>query len=101
MVYVALWILFIPILYVAYYSHFTNVNEVNSCTSNLSDSEILEIVIPKRRKTAFLLAISGPIGLTIYMTGAWYEVITILWCTGQFKNPIMIFPLHSPWEEDK
>jgi len=97
----AIWILFIPILYVAYYSHFTNVNETKGYTSDLSDSEILEIVTPKRRKTAFLLAVSGPIGLTIYMTGWWCEIITIIWCTGHLKNPSKVFPLHSPWEEDK
>lgn len=101
MIYVAMWILFIPILYVVYYSHFTNVNEVKGYIGDLSESEVLKIIIPKRRKTAFLLAVSSPIGLFIFMIVCLQKTITTILCTGQFKNPIKIFPLHSPWKEDK
>lgn len=86
MIYVAGWILLIPILYVVYYSQFTN-------------SEILNI--PKRRKAAFICAIFSPTSLPIFMIICLWKIISTILRTNQFKNPIKIFPLHSPWEEDK
>lgn len=86
MVYVAGWILFIPVLYVVYYSDLRNGEQGK---------------IYSHKKKAFLWAVSGPIGLTIYLTCCLLGLITIILRTGQLGNPFKIFPLHSPWEEDK
>ena len=85
MIYMTIWILFIPILYVVYYSHFTN-------------SEILNI--PECRKAAFILAVFSPTSLPIFMIICLWEIISTILRTGQFKNPVKIFPLHSPWKEN-
>lgn len=95
MIYLFMWILFIPILYVAYYSDLIN-GELGRYSNTI-------IISPnennRHRIRAFLYAVSGPVGLGIYLTCCLLALLMIILKTGQLGNPVNIFPLHNPWKD--
>jgi len=83
---IMLWIGFIPVLYIVYYSDMRN-------ERNFPDEESY-----KYRVGAFLAAVTGPIGLALYLV---IGVLAFIWNilkTGQVVNSFKIFPCHSPWK---
>ena len=91
MIYVFLWVLFIPALYLVYYSHLTNFDVINKLTDDFS--------VHSRKKEAFLVAITSPVGLVVVLAGGFRNMLVDILNSDSVENPFLLFPLHNPWKD--
>ncbi len=83
------WTLSIPILYIMYYSDFRN---------RFAERNEISQIKPLRVK-AFLLAVTGPVGLGAYVMACLILMMVYAWDSGYFENPFLVFPLYFPGRE--